>query len=454
MMADAVVFVGPSLTLSDARAELDAIYLGPAGQGDVYRAAREGPRAIALIDGFFERVPAVWHKEILWALAHGVAVFGGASMGALRAAELAGFGMQGVGEIYEAFRSGALEDDDEVAVAHGDRAASYRPTSEAMVNVRATLRHAEASLVIDAPARAELETIAKRIFYPDRSYPLLLARAREAGLRASVLDALARFVSAERVDQKRADARAVLGAVRAFLASSAPAKPVSFVFAHTEAWDRVVSAAEGEPPVGAAFEGELAELLPAEARAAGSAGRVALERALNRTLGSALARRSSSAPGAEALDALDGRVRAAIQAEGGVDFEVWLERNHLSPAGYRRYLQRQAELEWMQARFGSERTQTLADELRANGEYERFAARARDKQTRLSDRGLEEPSLADAGLEREELWRWYCEERLGRAVPRDRREFLLELGLSSAAFEREALRELVYSRLCEEPRRE
>ena len=40
-------------------------------------------------------------------------------MGALRAAELHAFGMRGVGRIFEAFRDGELEDDDEVAVVHG-----------------------------------------------------------------------------------------------------------------------------------------------------------------------------------------------------------------------------------------------------------------------------------------------------------------------------------------------
>ncbi len=67
-----IVFTGPSLTAADASAVLDARYLPPAAQGDVYRAALTRPRAIGIIDGIFERVPAVWHKEILWALARGI----------------------------------------------------------------------------------------------------------------------------------------------------------------------------------------------------------------------------------------------------------------------------------------------------------------------------------------------------------------------------------------------
>ena len=44
---------------------------------------------------------------------------GASSMGALRAAELSQFGMVGIGEVYQAFKLGRLEDDDEVAIVHG-----------------------------------------------------------------------------------------------------------------------------------------------------------------------------------------------------------------------------------------------------------------------------------------------------------------------------------------------
>jgi hypothetical protein len=74
-------------------------------------------------------------------LAAGIPVYGAASMGALRAAELAQFGMVGVGRIFEAYRDGVLEpfdepfeDDDEVAVLHGPPELGHRAMSEALVN--------------------------------------------------------------------------------------------------------------------------------------------------------------------------------------------------------------------------------------------------------------------------------------------------------------------------------
>ncbi|MBV9221159.1 MAG: tfuA protein, partial [Methylobacteriaceae bacterium] len=136
-MSEVVVFTGPTIGHETARALAPFDYRAPVQRGDVYRAVLEEPRVIAIIDGYFEGVPAVLHKEILFALSRGIHVFGAASMGALRAAELAPFGMKGVGKIYEAFRDGILEDDDEVAVLHGPEELGYPALTEAMVNIRA-----------------------------------------------------------------------------------------------------------------------------------------------------------------------------------------------------------------------------------------------------------------------------------------------------------------------------
>lgn len=139
MTNDVVVFLGPTMTLSDARERLDTCYLPPVSQGDILSVVRDRPRAIGIIDGYFQLVPAVWHKEILHALDAGIPVVGAASMGALRAAELDAFGMLGVGRIYRWYRSGFVNADDEVAVIHAPHSIGHKPMSEAMVNIRATL---------------------------------------------------------------------------------------------------------------------------------------------------------------------------------------------------------------------------------------------------------------------------------------------------------------------------
>lgn len=238
-MTDAIIFLGPSLPVADARAVLEADYRPPVAQGDVLRAVMEGPKAIGIIDGYFENVPSVWHKEILFALTKGIRVFGAASMGALRAAELHAFGMEGVGAVFEAYLDGRLEDDDEVAVTHGPAELGYPILSEAMVNIRRTLSDALAAGVIGKPARRELEALAKDLCYRDRTYARLFREALAAGLPEGELAALRRWLPTGRADQKRDDALAMLRAMGTSLAGVwVPARP-AFPFEHTAMWDKV-----------------------------------------------------------------------------------------------------------------------------------------------------------------------------------------------------------------------
>ncbi len=231
-----IVFTGPTLRGEDLAPTYNFEWRGPATQGDVYRAALEAPSAIGLVDGYFETVPAVWHKEILWAMSRGVRVYGAASMGALRAAELAHYGMVGVGDVFEAFRDGALEDDDEVAVLHGPAEDGYRPLSDAMVNVRATLKRAAAEGVVPVATAASLVTLSKRTFYQERSF----GRVIREGADLDGIDALQRWLPHGRVDQKRIDARALL--TRLDCDRYAPAPEASFCFEHTDAWEAMCRA--------------------------------------------------------------------------------------------------------------------------------------------------------------------------------------------------------------------
>lgn len=255
-----VVFLGPTLPLEQARARLDADYRPPAGRGDVYRAALEQPLAIGIVDGVFRSQPAVWHKEILWALNEGIHVLGGASMGALRAAELAPFGMVGVGRVFEQFRSGALEDDDEVAVTHGPAELGFVALSEAMVNIRPTLQAAAAAGVLDPDQSQALVVQAKALFYADREYPRLLQQAGAAGIGPHALERLRRWLPQGWVDQKRTDALALLDALQA-LRQAPPGRQAGRFFlegslglAHLRADTAgTADAAAGEPALSAAF---------------------------------------------------------------------------------------------------------------------------------------------------------------------------------------------------------
>jgi len=230
------VFLGPSLPLAAARALLpDATYLPPVQMGDVYRLVRHHrPARLALIDGYFERVAAVWHKEILYALERGVEVWGASSMGALRAAELHVLGMRGVGRVFADYRAGRLVDDDEVAIAHGPAELGYPRFSEAMVNLRHGLERAHAAGIITARQHDRLVALAKSTFYRDRTWDGLLASAR---VPAQPRAALADFVARTAPDLKAADARALLRR----LARTRPQRPrVVEPLARTWFWHRLV----------------------------------------------------------------------------------------------------------------------------------------------------------------------------------------------------------------------
>jgi hypothetical protein len=379
------VFTGPTISAEDAARELDAIYLPPAAQGDVYRAALEKPRAIGLIDGYFDQVASVTHKEILWAMAQGVHVFGSASMGALRAAELAAFGMEGVGAVFEALRSGELEDDDEVAVAHGSREHGYRVMSEAMVNIRSTLAAAAAAAVISAATRGALERTAKDLFYPDRCYPIVLSRAAEQGLPAGELAALEAYLRESRVNQKRDDAIAMLRVMRERFAASGHVEPkrVRFSFEHTDAWEEVRQRAgrraiEPDPNLA---EASAAAAVLEELRASGS-GAAARLGATVRAIAIEHARASGrGASGAAARDAAE-----AFRRERGLldpaDFQRWLAEHDVRDA--QRFFEDEAHVRRLEATIAADVERALPDHLRAMGEYGPLLARARDKQRSLA----------------------------------------------------------------------
>jgi len=165
-----VVFLGPSLSLEKAKQILpDALYLPPVKCGDILDALKYYPKKIVIIDGYFENVAAVWHKEILFALDNQVEVYGASSMGALRAAELADFGMIGIGKIFNDFHRGKLEDDDEVTVVHRPVQSGYAPITDAMVNIRATLEKAVRENIITVDIADKLTEISKNMFYKKRT---------------------------------------------------------------------------------------------------------------------------------------------------------------------------------------------------------------------------------------------------------------------------------------------
>ena len=231
------IFSGPSLPPSLASRYPGITWLPPVQQGDVYRAARLRPALIGIVDGNFETVATVWHKEILWAMAEGVHVYGAASIGALRAAELADFGMRGVGSIFRHFQTEPLADDDEIAVLHGPAELDYLPVTDAMVNVRATIAKALQLQVIAPSLATTLIEIAKSLFYKRRTYEAILHRAGELGASPDVLHGFAQWLPHGQVDQKRLDALDMLKTMSDHLTRGVTPFQANYRIAHTFAWE-------------------------------------------------------------------------------------------------------------------------------------------------------------------------------------------------------------------------
>jgi len=369
------VFLGPTMPKPAAQAILPhATWLPPAAQGDLFRVARDQrPGTIALIDGAFLDVPAVWHREILWALRQGVKVLGAASMGALRAAELAPFGMVGVGRVFAAYRSGRyppfedpFEDDDEVAVIHAPADAGGLPLSDAMVDLRETLAAAAAAGAIEPAERDFLVAALKRLHFPERSVARLAALAADA-LGQDRAANFADWLAANPISQKRRDAEALLHLIAAGQAERLDPAP-AFHMERALVWERFAHAHHHAPPSRA--ERSVLDELALDPPARRNLARIAVGRS------AALATSAEVVDGAASLDAFRREHRLLSRAA----LDSWLKTNDLNAAGFLALLRREARLDSARARVeGPELDRMLLDLLRLEGKYAPLRDRAERK---------------------------------------------------------------------------
>ena len=381
-----VVFAGPSISAPEIRARLHhARVLPPAAAGDVLAATRTAPKAIGLVDGVFDGALPVWHKEILWALAEGVHVFGAASMGALRAAELDRFGIRGVGKIYAAYRDGAIDADDEVAVLHGPAEVGFMPLTEALVNVRATMAAAVAAGATNDAAAGLVIAAAAGLHYRERTWPTVLALLPDDLSRR-----LGAWLPAGRIDQKRLDALELLDELEVFARSDTTPFEAGFRFAWTEAWESLHRRV--------AISEELEEVLD-ELRL-----RPARYRAVRRgALARHLAAQSFPAPAEAARGREVERLRGRLALWRRADLEQWRTARALDEAGFGELAAEEALLERLTTEAGEALTASIIAELRLSDDFAELHARARRKRelAASADVGTIDPAPLLAELEAE-----------------------------------------------------
>jgi hypothetical protein len=165
-----------------------------------------------------------------------VPVLGAASLGAVRAAELAPFGMLGIGSVFAGYADGSITDDADVAVLHAPAELGWQPLTEALVDVLATLDRALAEGILPAGVHDGMVHRARALPYKQRTWPALLAP-----LAPIAAAAVRRWLPAGRRSVKRGDALAALAALAA-----GPPRPPPAAFEETVFWRRFVDALEGE----------------------------------------------------------------------------------------------------------------------------------------------------------------------------------------------------------------
>ena len=434
------IFVGPSVSAEEvrsawalpepARSDLRLELLPPVSQGDVASLVRRSPQAIGIIDGYFDRVPAVWHKEILWAMSRGVHVFGAASMGALRAAELARFGMRGVGVIFEAFESDTLQDDDEVAVAHAGPEDGYRSLSVALVDIRATLRRAVDQGIVTADLAEALIEHSRSLFYPRRQFDALLAWGAAQGDSedpswTARIEALEAWLPQGRVRQKRLDALAMVRAMAEFLADGPEAMQVRYPFHATSTWrDLQSSLLEQRPLDGRAGAETLPEgALLDELRLLGAPYRRLRGEALTRLLALEAAEVHGLQTGRSAasrrLALQDWRRHMGLTDDAA--WNEWLEAQGSTTAQMERILGDERRAQKMMTYAEDPLEGQLLDDLRRHGHLASLRQRARRKEEVLAQQGLSRVELQEHGPDDESLWQWYFGTRLNLERPEEER---------------------------------
>jgi hypothetical protein len=273
-----------------------------------------------------------------------------------------------------------------------------------------------------------------------------------------------------RVDQKRLDAQALLGAVRGCCSEGVAPKMPAFTFQHTEAWEQVVEWADGQPPLSLEATTVPVELVASEVRLMGEKGQGIRAAGYARLAAGLLARRrpvpdvkdritklarsiqgsfaASKIAGERASETAGGSARESGDSLDDERFGSWLEAQGLTRETYPELLERQSELNWLKERYQADVGRYIIDELRCRGEYVQVAQRASEKESLLTEHGMAEPCLRDVELTQSELFDWYFEHRLGRRVLHDLEALVIDGGFANVAMaEREALREMLYLKL-------
>ena len=184
MKTKIALFVGPSTPTIDSSLLDKFTIFEPIKAGDIYKIMNCGFTQIGIIDGVFHGVPSIWHREILYAIENNIKVYGSSSMGALRAAEMETFGLIGVGQVFDWYKSGLIDGDDEVALSHLPHH-PFQPTTIPLVDLRFVLLN-YIGLELNNSTHINIIKLCSKIQYWNRTIRALSQQFSESDIEVSV----------------------------------------------------------------------------------------------------------------------------------------------------------------------------------------------------------------------------------------------------------------------------
>jgi TfuA protein len=215
-----IIFLGPSLTHEKARKILDAEYRPPAKKGDFLRftMSADGLTVVGLVDGYFlQDYPPSPIEVYQLIVRKNTVVIGSASLGALRAVELEKFGMIGVGKIFELYKKGVVNADDEIAVTFTEQEQQQSLQSEAMIDIRFNLFIAKRKGIIDEITKKTVARVAKSVYFPYRNYEDILDKTKNMHPELKLgLESFRAYIRNNRQSLKEKDAIRLVEYIKAY----------------------------------------------------------------------------------------------------------------------------------------------------------------------------------------------------------------------------------------------
>lgn len=183
-------FSGPTLNSSQLSIFPQISFLPPIKSGDLNELLLNKTNkveSVIIIDGLYHSSLSIRHKEIIAAISRGIKVYGAGSIGALRAAELNGYGMIGHGEVFHYYANNLITSDDEVSVVH-DPCSPFTSYSLPIINLRLSIPSLIDKGLITGIQSSALLSFYESLHYTDRTKSRLIRYLKGVDLDPSLVD--------------------------------------------------------------------------------------------------------------------------------------------------------------------------------------------------------------------------------------------------------------------------